>query len=123
MRFQISAADIVDNNTSLVWKIPTNVPMTYSEAVAYVEETNEETGVEWRIPTPMELMSLVDHSIANPATTFPSFLGSQDTLTYRFWTSVPCVAFPDQNWIVNLTYGELGIALRVSACPVLLVRD
>ncbi len=77
---------------------------TWAEAKAYCAGLVLGALSGWRLPTPMELLTLVDFTRVNPAidaTTFPS------TPADSFWTSLPSARSADSAWYVSFTDGFL----------------
>ena len=74
---------VVDNNTDLMWQqtIPTST-YTWDNAVSYCNKLTYAGYSDWRLPTPHELLTIVDNSKYDPAintTYFPS------TPSQNFW--------------------------------------
>lgn len=63
---------IVDNNTGLTWaKSPSSSEYTWDNRATpcnYLNGTNYGEKSNWRVPTPLELLTIVDNSTYNPAT-------------------------------------------------------
>jgi hypothetical protein len=76
---------------------------------------------DWRLPTPGELQSIVDYSVATPGPTidanwFPNTQGSV------FWSSSPYVGNPAAAWSVRFSYGNVVSNFRTDTYYVRLVR-
>lgn len=96
--FSSSSDVVVDNNTGLIWqKSPSTETYTWYDANSDDENApcvrlNKENygGINtWRVPNPMELLTIVDNGTYNPATD-SNFTGmtSQDEDTWWYlWTS------------------------------------
>jgi hypothetical protein len=97
-RFRVSKYGIIqDTHTSLVWQsVP--VAMSCLEAMEYAK-TLELGGVDWRLPTIEELITLIDYSKHSPASQFPGMPPEW------FWSSTAHAECPDDKWGVNFDYG------------------
>ena len=95
---------VMDTSTGLTWQqaTPDNL-MTWEEALSYCETLNLGNYTDWRLPTIMELLSLVDHSSYNPAintTYFP------DTVSSFYWSSTTGALYTHYAWGVYFYYGD-----------------
>jgi len=113
-----SASDIVtDLVTKLMWQRTLQAPaLSFAEASAYCDSLNYGGFSDWRLPSRIELVSLVDFTRSNPAidpTAFP------DVKMTIFWTSSPKVSFAMSDaWTVDFASGatsaaDLGTVLQV----------
>lgn len=114
---------IKDLTTTLVWQAVaaraadgTSIgTFTYEEAATLCDELAEadangdDPAAQWRLPTRIELLSLVNQQTLNPATTFPDpdmRTGSADLF---FWSSTQSAASTvpqaDEAWMVDFTEG------------------
>jgi hypothetical protein len=73
----------------------------YEAALAAVEALGE----RWRLPTRLELESLVDLSRHNPAIDTEKF---PDTKSAWYWTSSPCAWNDAAVWVVNFYAGNVS---------------
>jgi hypothetical protein len=102
---------VTDNATGLVWQEGYS-PSTQNQAlsVAYCAALTT-AGGGWRLPTILELFSLVDETRASPTMDSIAFAG---TPTERFWSASP-VAGTSGGWSIDLTRGNVvnsGAAAR-----------
>ena len=88
--FSSSTNVVVDNNTGLTWeKSPSSSTYTWANRATHCNELNSSNyggKSNWRVPNPLELLTIVDNSTYNPATNsnFTNMpTGSSDYL----WTS------------------------------------
>lgn len=91
-----------DNATGLVWQqgsSPTG--HTPSSAVAYCDGLAL-SGGGWRLPSILELRSIVDESRTGPAIDTAFFPG---TYADYYWSSTPVVGSPGLAWSVQFEYG------------------
>ena len=94
---------VLDNNTGLMWQqtIPTG-SYKWADADSYCNSLSYAGYSDWRLPTPQELLTIVDNSRYNPAidtTYFPN------TPSSYFWSSSTYVYSTDYAWRVGFDYG------------------
>jgi hypothetical protein len=99
---------MTDNVTGLMWQQPLD-PVTCAkgckqvDAAAFCASLALGNHHDWRLPTRIELFSLVVFTRASPAID-PVFTGTPPTL---FWTSSPYTdASSNSAWIVNFVSGS-----------------
>jgi hypothetical protein len=98
---------VTDNVTGLMWqqKPPTSM-LAWSAARDYCATLGLSGYADWRLPSYVELVSLVDYGPATPAVIATYFPG---TPTYKFWSSTPFAAKPTVEtpsaWYVDFTQG------------------
>ncbi len=100
---------VVDNVTGLMWQQPLGAPSggsTWSAAASYCASLSLAGYTGWRLPTEIELYSLVDFTVAQgtaatiDATAFPN------TPAAWFWSSSPLAGNPSYAWSVPFGYGS-----------------
>jgi hypothetical protein len=111
---------VTDNVTGLVWEQPISaISLAQAGAISYC--TGMGTG--WRLPTVLELASLVDLTVAfpGPAINQVSFPGTPSAL---FWTSSPLAGGspPNNAWYVDFSRGFANTSDTSRAFPVRCVR-
>ena len=94
---------VLDNNTGLMWQqtIPTST--YWGKAVSYCENLEYASYTDWRLPTPKELLTIVDNSKYDPAidtTYFPN------TPSSYFWSSSPDADDTPYAWSVGFNNGD-----------------
>ena len=81
---------VIDNNTGLVWEqSPSEDTYTWDDASNHCADLNSSKygGIKtWRVPSPLEFMTIVDNSMYNPATN-SNFTGMPTSSSSYFWTS------------------------------------
>ena len=97
---------VLDNNTGLIWqqRFPTD-NYKWDAAVSYCNSLSYAGYSDWRLPTPQELLTIVDNSRYNPAidtTYFPN------TPSSYFWSSSTRSDITDYAWYVNFYYGNVS---------------
>ena len=109
---------VTDKVTGLMWERFASAS-TYKQADAAAYCAGKGSG--WRLPTRLELVSLVDFTVPSPGPTInQAFSGTPGTV---FWTSSPVVGNPSSMWGVFFDIGytdfddvsDLGRARCVSA--------
>ena len=97
---------VIDNVTGLWWQEPMDADnnqnnncsagCTQPNAVTYCANLTLAGHGDWRLPTRIELVSIVDYTevTAFNAAAFPK------TPVTQFWTSSPCAATPGSAWYV-----------------------
>jgi hypothetical protein len=103
---------VTDTITGLVWQRDGSgtrehcgnvTTCTWDRAQAYCDALVLISASDWRLPTRMELLTIVDFTLTSPSidpTAFP------DTAAERFWTSSPYAGSPGDKWSVNFYGGN-----------------
>ncbi|MBO4698856.1 DUF1566 domain-containing protein [bacterium] len=88
--FSSSTNVVIDNNTGLTWeKSPSSSTYTWTNRATHCNELNSSNyaGINnWRVPNPLELMTIVDNSRYNPATN-SNFTNMPTDSSVWIWTS------------------------------------
>jgi hypothetical protein len=92
--YTTSDGHVVDNVTGLWWQGVAGCAAgcTQVDAAAYCEGLTLDGSSDWRLPTRIELVSIVDYTKHNAAIDPTYFPG---TLTHAYWTSTAMVFFPN----------------------------
>lgn len=115
--FQTTAGTVLDWTTILYWQraVP-EATFTWTEATEYCAALTLDGEAAWRLPTYIELISIVDLGTSNPAVSAYAFSG---TPAEAFWSSSPdAINAPYSAWAVDFGNGAAiiaptGIANRV----------
>lgn len=92
---------VLDNVTKLVWESRLREASSFDQGEAV--RVCAKIGPGWRLPTRLELSSLVDVTIPEPGPTInPIF---EDRPTSKFWTSSRSPVSKDIGWYVNFEAG------------------
>ncbi len=112
---------IIDNNTALVWqKQDDGTTRTWDDANAYCAGLSL-AGTGWRLPTVLELLTIVDFGQYSPSVDATYFPNTKSSSIY--WSSTNYVLYYDSMWVVGFFYpNSYGIA-RASQGLVRCVRD
>lgn len=102
--YTTSAATVLDGITGLEWQRTVDaLAYTYTAAVSYCDSLALDDKTDWRMPTRIELLSIVDFARSNPSIDPSAFPG---TPSERFWTSTVRTAAPQfGRWSVGFQYG------------------
>ena len=105
-------ATVTDDFTGLMWEqqVSTstyfwNASAPAGSAQAYCASLNKGGYTDWRLPTPLELQSLIDYTIAGPGLTI-NVAAFSGTPASHFWTSVLSVASTNA-WYGRFDDGEV----------------
>ena len=102
---------VIDNTSGLEWqRTPFAGEMPWDAAASACKELRLAGHEDWRMPTRVELLTLVDDTRFDPAIDADAF---PDTPTKWFWTSTPAARAPSAvAWIVRFANGSSGFARR-----------
>lgn len=92
---------IVDSSTSLMWQDGRIIFMIWREAKNYCENLVITGYRDWRLPNYYELLSIVDYSKYNPATS----IQFANDFSRGYWTSSEYAADSSKAWKVNFKDG------------------
>lgn len=95
---------ITDKTTGLVWQKVDGGEMTWEKAKEYAASLKLGGRADWRLPTSMELFSIVDHSRQRPPLDIHYF---EPTDADYWWSISNRVDDPSKIWIVNAGGVEL----------------
>jgi hypothetical protein len=98
----VAESTITDNVTGLTWArtVEPRQQFTQGQAIRYCEQL----GSGWRLPTRLELVSLVDFTVATPGPTINAVF--KNTPAQRYWTSSHFVCDPNSVYYVGFDYGS-----------------
>jgi hypothetical protein len=98
----VADGTITDNVTGLTWegRVEPSEQFTQGQAIRYCESL----GGDWRLPTRLELLSLVDFTIAKPGPTINAVF--KNTPAQRYWTSSHFACDPNSVYYVGFDYGS-----------------
>ncbi len=82
---EFNGAAVRDNNTGLVWEKSPSVPTTWTDARIQCIDKNVEGTRGWRLPSVVELASLIDPSLPAPFVPLPVVFANVPIATY--WTA------------------------------------
>ncbi len=95
---------VTDNVTGLMWQQQSGTNMSWSNAGAYCTGLSAGSHTDWRLPSVMELISIVNYGVQEPAaminTTY--FL---NTAASSYWSATPDAGNTSNAWEVNFLAG------------------
>lgn len=104
--YQVDGEVVTDRTTTLRWR--KNVaPGTYTWANAKAHCPT--LGAGWRLPTVIELLSIVKADASTPAIETGAFLGTSTAASANFWTATPSKKTPANGWSVNFASGATQV--------------
>jgi hypothetical protein len=94
---------VTDGITGLLWQqvVPAGT-FDWADETAYCAGLSLGGRTGWRLPTAIELLSIVDSSRTYPAVNPMHF---PNTPAKLFWTSTPCASYSGSVWYVDFVYG------------------
>jgi MYXO-CTERM domain-containing protein len=116
-----TADEVTDDHTGLVWQLgDTSNTYTYEQASQQCASfKSAEAATGWRLPSVIELMTLIDNGVALPS--INSFFKAAQSTNY--WTSTPVAVSKSLSWTVKFDFGEVIPLLKDSTLPVRCVRS
>ena len=111
-RFTTDNSTVLDTKTGLEWEATPAGPMTWQQAMDYVAKL----GDGWRLPTVIELVTLVDYDRCDPASAFPAMP------VVAFWSSSSDAGSASNAWYVNFYHGHVSNDGKTSTSYVRCVR-
>lgn len=105
--YQASVDTVVDCVTGLEWERAANPPLpTHAAAVAHCEDSTTAGYDDWRLPTAIELLTLVDYAVESPAPTI-DLAAFPGTPAQPYWCALAAGA-PSELWHVDFGTGEVN---------------
>lgn len=95
-------AIVTDTETSLIWQKEYISNVTWLNALNYCETSTYAGFTDWRLPNINELKTLINHSIYNPASSFPE-MPYDDS----FWSSSSWLGGTYFGWTVRFDFGAI----------------
>jgi uncharacterized protein DUF1566 len=99
-----SDGTVIDNVTGLIWQqaIPAML-YAWADALSYCSRLTLAGRSDWRLPTYVELVSIVDYSRSSPAIDAVHF---PNTTATNFWSSSPVGTLPSKARFVSFSDGS-----------------
>jgi hypothetical protein len=110
---------VTDLTTGLMWQQIEAGAMTWTQAQSYCENLRLAQFNDWRLPTCIELRSIVDYSRSYPAINTGVFPG---TVSAGYWSSTPYVLHSNIAYVVNFADGSVDYDLKSNILYVRAVR-
>lgn len=113
---------VTDNLTGLMWTRDAAAgPRTWQQALDYADTLSLCGFDDWRLSNRKELRSLVNHSLANNASTFNT-LGFTNVQPARYWSSSSYALVTTFAWFVTMGDGSVGADIKSTSYSVWPVR-
>jgi hypothetical protein len=114
---------IRDNRTCLLWQKnpPRDTAYTWQQAKDYCTNNRLLAGTGWRLPTRIELMSIVDFSRQDPSIVVSVFPSTLSNPPYWTWSAFAGAATPS-SYIVSFHQGAIDQSDQMAMFPVRCVR-
>jgi len=115
---------VTDNVTGLMWqKDQSDHTILWNDTVKYCEGIDNGGYDDWRLPTSIELISIIDNSKARPSTHDGVFTGYFRAMKYWWSSTTQVYGNADRAWVVNGIGGIGNHPQTESAACVKCVRD
>lgn len=113
-------AAVRDNNTGLVWEQTIGAAThTWISAISHCINKNVGGTRGWRLPSVVELSSLIDPSLPSPYVPGSVFTGVQSD---HYWSATTNANIPTGAWVVLFSTGFVGDATKTDSRLVWCVR-
>ena len=111
-RYVKTATVVFDQVTHLTWeRVPPTADIAWDAADAHCTKLDiPGYPKRWRLPTRIELASIVDYGRSSPAIDTGFFVGQ----AAHYWTSSPRPDLTDQFWTVSFVHGYVGTDVRTA---------
>jgi len=123
--YEISDETVTDKVTGLVWQRRVHLPGYIWTAARDACQNLVLSGHDdWRLPSRIELVSLIESGRTEPAIDLNAFLvvGNRP-LSDWYWTSTPFARDPNRSWYVYFYFGYPDTDLQTSDFPARCVRE
>ena len=119
---------VLDKQTGLTWARNANIfekAVPYEEAVKSCQNVEIGGKKDWRLPTRVELISLLDTSKLSPplpeGNPFKNVLVNPGN--FHYWTCTECEGDSKSAWMVRMTSGKVMDSYKVLNASIWPVRD
>ncbi len=96
---------VKDTTTKLTWQKGYAPMLTQPEALDSCRQLALAGHCDWRLPTRIELSTLVDYGSAGKLLVAPVFSADGGTDASAYWTASPYAGDPTQGWVVHFGLG------------------
>jgi hypothetical protein len=105
--FTVDTNTVIDPITGLVWqRSPPFTAITQANAAAYCDGLSLAGADDWRLPTRLELVSIIDTGETLPPFDHTAFPGIPQNSA--FWTSTSLAGSAGNSWTIGTNYPSLG---------------
>lgn len=116
VRFKVLKHSVLGTRTGLEWQKDHAGPMPWQNALDYASSLRLGKHSDWRLPTVEELITLIDFSKEDPASSFPGMPKDY------FWSSSSYSGSSSYAWYVNFNSGSVGYGGKAFSYVVRCVR-
>jgi hypothetical protein len=117
--YAVTSGTVLDERTRLVWQRQSSSATTRDGARAACEALVLEGADDWRLPTRIELLSLVSYRRSPPTVNVVAFPSASGGV---LWSTTPDPRAPDQGWSVDFDRAESTLDAVATAHGVRCVR-
>lgn len=110
--YAVTAGTVLDERTRLVWQRQASSATTRDGARAACEALVLEGADDWRLPTRIELLSLVSYGRDAPTVNVVAFPSTSGGV---LWSTTPDPRAQDQGWVVDFDRAESALDVVVTA--------
>lgn len=104
--YKADTETVKDDVTGLIWqRMNPNQTFSWAAAKSYCADLTLGGSSDWRLPTAIELVSIVDFSKSNPSIDTVAF---PTTKMGYYWTTSPVPGNPDRAFIVDFRFGPVS---------------
>ncbi len=119
--YSVGIETVTDATTGLEWQLVALGTFTWSQATTYCDALVLDGQSDWRLPTRIELLSIVDSTRLSGAAINSTFF--PQTPPTPFWSATPFVQAPGNAWYVEFAvFSEAYCQLTTSTAAVRCVR-
>lgn len=107
--YRVETAAVCDRTTGLLWERAPTTPKTWDDAAVYCETLSLHGFTDWRMPTRIELLSLVDFGTSKPAinaTAFPGTVIDAGSPESMYWTRTSYPTLALRRYVVSFDFGQ-----------------
>lgn len=120
--FETGKSVVTDKITNLMWQRDIDAgSFTWDGAKAYCNGSEHENYTDWRLPTAIELTSLVDFTKPSPGPTIHTEAFPNAPNDW-FWTATQAVSPADTAWAVSFNTGQTSSSEKIGMFRVRCVR-
>jgi hypothetical protein len=102
--YTTTADTVTDSVTGLTWQRDFSAStLSWAEAQSYCDDLVLAGNFDWRLPTVLELISIVDNGRMNPSIDTAAFPA---TPMWSFWSSSPYAPIKEDAWLVDFADGH-----------------
>lgn len=110
------AGVVTDRMTGLMWeRNPGSSTFNQSDAVAHCAALTVAGFSDWRLPTVLELVSIVDFTVTSPSINSAAFPATSQNY---YWSVTPYAPDPGYTWVIRFINGDASQYLNTTTFPI-----